>query len=290
MSRNGITEALHLPKLSVSGFRGIRELKIERLGRATLLAGRNGIGKTTVLEAVQLFASRGRDPSVWMDVLQRHDEYPTAQGSDSEEDAIKQNLDLGAVFYGRELADASSIRIGPPPKKNQLEVRFRGDWRKRGDGSTSIRREGFPPLFASYRATEYPVPLSFPRRERFWLATQVDTKIEELPDSVDCLSLGSGLLRNKQVARLWDRVVLMGAEEQAVEALKLWGLQRTVDRDQGIAMIAGCGNWLAWHAPRLFIWRGNAHGGRRSRPASLGMGDGYGGCGGHRLPPHDPRH
>ena len=51
---------LHLQSLSIEGFRGIRELSIPRLGRATLLAGRNGVGKTTVLDAVRVYASRAR--------------------------------------------------------------------------------------------------------------------------------------------------------------------------------------------------------------------------------------
>ena len=51
---------LHLPTLAIAGFRGIGELSIGRLGRVTLLTGDNGVGKTTVLEAVRAFAARGR--------------------------------------------------------------------------------------------------------------------------------------------------------------------------------------------------------------------------------------
>ena len=51
-------DRLHLPELSISRFRGIESLKIGRLGRVTLLTGRNAVGKTTVLEAVRVFASR----------------------------------------------------------------------------------------------------------------------------------------------------------------------------------------------------------------------------------------
>ena len=54
------TNGLHLPDLTIKGFRGIEALSIPRLGRVTLLAGRNSVGKTTVLEAVQVYAARGR--------------------------------------------------------------------------------------------------------------------------------------------------------------------------------------------------------------------------------------
>ncbi len=52
-------QSLHLPSLVIKNFRGIDELTIPRLGRVTLLAGKNGVGKTTVLDAVRIWADRG---------------------------------------------------------------------------------------------------------------------------------------------------------------------------------------------------------------------------------------
>ena len=51
---------LLLPDLHIENFRGIKKLTIPRLGRVTLLAGRNGVGKTTVLDAIRVYAARGR--------------------------------------------------------------------------------------------------------------------------------------------------------------------------------------------------------------------------------------
>ena len=59
MSQERLDNHLHLPSLSIKGFRGIKELSIERLGRVTLLAGKNSVGKTTVLDAIQVYAARG---------------------------------------------------------------------------------------------------------------------------------------------------------------------------------------------------------------------------------------
>ena len=50
--------SLHLQDLSIENFRGIKRLEIPHLGRVTLLAGRNGVGKTTVLDAVKVYAGR----------------------------------------------------------------------------------------------------------------------------------------------------------------------------------------------------------------------------------------
>ena len=50
---------LHLPNLTIKGFRGIQDLSIERLACVTLIAGKNGVGKTTVLNAVPTFVACG---------------------------------------------------------------------------------------------------------------------------------------------------------------------------------------------------------------------------------------
>ena len=65
---------LHLDSLVIEGFRGIDLLEIPRLGRVTLLAGKNGIGKTTVLEAVHAYAHNG-DPSGLANMLMLRREW-----------------------------------------------------------------------------------------------------------------------------------------------------------------------------------------------------------------------
>lgn len=46
--------------LEVSGYRGLKSLEVERLGRVNLVAGRNNSGKTSLLEAVFLLAHGGK--------------------------------------------------------------------------------------------------------------------------------------------------------------------------------------------------------------------------------------
>ena len=59
MSQEQLDNSLYLPSLSIKGFRGIDALTIDRLGRVTLIAGKNSVGKTTVLDAIQVYAARG---------------------------------------------------------------------------------------------------------------------------------------------------------------------------------------------------------------------------------------
>ena len=44
--------SLILDSVEVRGYRGFRQLRIERLGRVNLLVGKNNVGKSSLLEAL----------------------------------------------------------------------------------------------------------------------------------------------------------------------------------------------------------------------------------------------
>lgn len=58
--------------LSITAFRGLRQLTLEKLGRVNLLVGLNDSGKTSVLEAVALM-SRPLDPVWWLRLAQQRE-------------------------------------------------------------------------------------------------------------------------------------------------------------------------------------------------------------------------
>lgn len=222
--RNG---RLHLPGLSITGFRGIERLSIPRLGRVTLLAGRNGAGKTTVLEAVRVYASRGRS-TVLDELLDAREEL--AASYDEDHDPVELP-DLAALFHGRNVAGASAISIGPITGNDALgvEVSKPEDWPDeqrrfldRLPVDTDVQalkivyREGawFLPWILS---TDEQLPIRLPRR---FPRVRIPDE-EEWPSAVACESLGPGLLSSYDMARFWDNVVLTDAEDLSIQALRL---------------------------------------------------------------------
>ena len=75
---------LHLPNMTIRRFRGIQDFSIERLGRVTLIAGKNGVGKTTVLDAVRIYAARGQ-VAVLSSTLNDREELAITADEDNEE-------------------------------------------------------------------------------------------------------------------------------------------------------------------------------------------------------------
>ena len=234
------TNGLHLPNLKISSFRGISFLSIGRLGRVTLLGGRNGVGKTTVLEAVATYAARGNQNALH-DLLLKREEL--VEALDEDHDPVV-SPDYAALFHGRTAARERPIVIGPNLYADDLriEVSTPSDWSPK-------QKELFADL--STEADVRAVKVVYRDKERLlpWLPAVSDPRAvwsrRRYPHSlrsglfdegewpvIDCESLGPGVPSNSRLARFWDSVALTVEEDLAVRALGL-----TCDGIERVAMV-----------------------------------------------------
>ena len=223
---------LHLPDLSITGFRGIERLSIERLGRVTLLTGRNGVGKTTVLDAVRVHAARGH-PIVLHELLVRREEFVAASDEDHDRVVVP---DYTALFHGRGAVQEASIRIGPtsggddllidrmPPRALSPEQHelFADHLTEAGVQAVSIAYRDKKRLLPSFLAVDDGRSANWSRRHYFRNLQRGRFDDSEWP-VVECESLGPGLPSNSRLARFWDNVALTEEEDLSVRALQLIG-------------------------------------------------------------------
>jgi len=64
--------ALSFTQIEIDGFRGLRSLNLEGLGRVNILVGQNNSGKTSVLEALSILCNPQK-PSEWLSMVRRRD-------------------------------------------------------------------------------------------------------------------------------------------------------------------------------------------------------------------------
>lgn len=223
---------LHLPDLSIAGFRGVERLSIGRLGRVTLLTGRNGVGKTTVLDAVRVHAARGR-PMVLHELLERREEFVAALDEDHDRVVVP---DYTALFHGRGAAREASIRIGPTnggdglviarvspgdlsPEQRDLFADHLTDAEVQ---AVSIAYRDKKRLLPSFLAVDDRRSANWSRRRYFRNLQRGSFDDSEWP-VVECESLGPGLPSNNRLARFWDNVALTEEEDLSIQALQLIG-------------------------------------------------------------------
>jgi len=221
MASNTPNSDLHLKNLSVNGFRGINSLKLPALGKVNLFAGKNSIGKTTVLEAVQVYASRGAENTLH-DIVRKREEFDSINLEDGEE---VEWLNLDTLFFGREPDTRSRIDIGPDGNKSKkLEIalasdddiekhapktRFR-DFTDQGVSFLKVKNQKSVKIISRLADTRRP-----------YRTMRQAPNGDHLPPAMVCHWVGPGLLSNMVIAKFWDQVALKDEEEIAVNAIQM---------------------------------------------------------------------
>ena len=220
MSEAQLANGLHLPSLSVRAFRGIKSLSIPRLGRVTLLAGMNGAGKTTVLDAIRIYAARG-SRSVLFELPERREEVAAITDEDGDTILVP---DLASIFHEENLSRHARISIGPLDGADQLGIEVASPGDDHFDQieallSEKIEERDFIVLKVIFRdVVRLLPPVQFPHRlKRLRRLFDDGNLIRE----IKLESLGPGLPDNDTVARFWNHVVLTDEEDRALQALKL---------------------------------------------------------------------
>ena len=219
---------LHLPDLTIAGFRGIKDLTISRLGRVTLIAGKNSVGKTTLLDAIRLYAARG-DYDVLRDILQKREELADTE----EENGFKATgPNWAGLFCGRDISQTPLATVGSTNSFGDLTIKM---VTSDDDDIANIEKlfpryiesddqqfimvdfnsaKGYIPIFQysmdDIRGTPRTRPLSGIR----WLDQRGVSGIR-------CETIGPGLPSNDAMADTWDEIILTPEQPRMIEALNL---------------------------------------------------------------------
>jgi AAA15 family ATPase/GTPase len=117
-------EALMLNSLMIRNFRALENFEVSKLGRVNLIVGKNNSGKSSVLEALQIYASNGQ-LSLLDEILTSHDEKLITKENGNEEMELYipfQNFFTGRVFPSED--DEISIEIGELNNIDSLKIDF----------------------------------------------------------------------------------------------------------------------------------------------------------------------
>lgn len=91
--------SLIFKSLEIKGFRVFEHLQIERLGRVNLIVGKNNVGKSSLLEALMVYAHQGSPQNIWQ-LLESRDEIQRYSSLEPERE-IEEALAIKHLFHGR---------------------------------------------------------------------------------------------------------------------------------------------------------------------------------------------
>jgi len=226
-----------LNSLEIHRFRGFKHLNIGHLGNINLIVGKNNVGKSSLLEALQLYARRA-SPIVIAQILGTRDENKrqrSNRGSSFEESLRAAKY----LFYGRKeiKAPIKPISIGPI---NSLEDRLTLDvqWFSKVssvDGIGVLQKvlfEEYEALNDEYEAPdtstprftvqigtqrEYNYPLDMSSASSSIYARAIRLEIGEITN----FFIDANGLNRKEVGELWDSIALTSLEKEILAALRI---------------------------------------------------------------------
>jgi hypothetical protein len=212
-----------LTSLEISGFRAFSSLRIPRLGSVNLIVGKNNVGKSSVLEALQLYASNG-SLSVLGRILESRDE---GQIRRSRPDG--QILQILPRIFHKPSTDKDalpSLRIGEiGVESQQLLIEIAKYQSKRDDEG----HRTYEPLADAVVDSNSSIisGLSIRRNGQgarfFVLDDRLSYRIDDDEDEIGPFHFigANGLSDSQEVGSLWDQVVLKSAEKDVLSSLKL---------------------------------------------------------------------
>lgn len=210
--------SLLLNSLEIRSFRGFQHLKIEHLGRVNLIVGKNNVGKTALLEALRLYASRASPEVVW-ELLGARDESRRFNFSE-------QLPSLKYIFYGRKEIDPSlePIQIGSlDPLNAKLSISL-GWYARQVDetGNAKLHRLQ-PEEYGTVDKADIRLTIQLGEEENF--SYPLDVTISRLfrhglKEINHTFGAANGLGR-RQVGALWDSIALTDLEKDVLAAIRI---------------------------------------------------------------------
>jgi hypothetical protein len=213
-------ENLILKSLAIRNFRAFHDLTIEHLGRVNLIVGKNNVGKTSLLEAIRLYASRASTPPFIWDIMnaQREVKQPFVNVRD-------MLASLKYLFYGRNdmKPGLQPIQIGPLNSPQEI-LSIAIDWTipETRNGTLQTRplelgedyiADTLAPRFTLQIAgtgTSYPIDPSLP---------QGILRLNS--NEIACIFTSSNGLTERSLTELWDSIALTKLETDVLNALRL---------------------------------------------------------------------
>ena len=232
---------LHLPSLSIEGFRGIKRLWLPKLGRATLLTGRNGVGKTTVLEAARIWAARGTREAIGSLLLDREEITSKGDGQIDQDDGAF----VKTLFWERDPNKSDKIVIGPNSSNDRelLELTYIESYSK----TVTAGRLKMKKIIGDFPTPQYvQMGIKFGKKNDSMIlgssildSSSTDREFDFNSDveNVHFTWLDPRLSSTQAIVGFWTEFALTPTESKAVESLNVV----TKERIERIAVV-GKGN------------------------------------------------
>jgi hypothetical protein len=223
-----------LPNFQIIGFRGFRHLTLDRLGRVNLVVGKNNVGKSSLLEAINLYSQDGF-PAAIVSLLRDREQIQALQHSDNPEILDTALFAVMRLFYGGDLTPDSvaPIRMGPVAAPER-EISITLEWRALSSEpplTETMPSAAFDNVDLSSLGPRVVVNSPITGQTRIPLASLVQTTLKQHAvwhmerrlrnGTTDPIRVTPNGIPNIQLGMWWRHITLTPLENVVLEALRI---------------------------------------------------------------------
>jgi predicted ATPase len=208
---------LILDSLQIRNFRAFQHLEVPSLGNVNLIVGKNNTGKSSLLEALYIYAREGYPDAIWNIMRAR------GESGDSrvrrEEDIEQRVSDIKHILHNRsDLTETQKIRIGSLQQENR-QLHLSIGWHtadSRGNRTEQATLFEEPDeLFLVVQAMGKPEVAYNLVRYSTRLGTPEETK------GIKYVRIPASGIGDTTIGRFWDRITLTELDKEVIQALKI---------------------------------------------------------------------
>lgn len=224
-----------LDSLKIKNFRSLEDFEVARLGRVNLIVGKNNSGKSSVLEALRIYAGNGQR-ELLDSISAEHDERNRVKETEhAEPDAP---LPFQDFFTGRHFPadDDTAIQIGSastPDDALRVQHVFLTEEREPvidevGETSFRVRRRIVPKTNLQNEVGELRQALQITKAEKRYPPFFLDSASPrfrpstfEVTNSIPCSVIPTQFISSDELADEWDKIALTDYAEVVKQAMRI---------------------------------------------------------------------
>lgn len=224
-----------LDSLQIKNFRKLKELKIDSLSQVNLITGKNNTGKSSILEALAIYASRG-DFSLIFDLLNyRGEDYRLKNNNYLEpREIIDNNIkSLSSLFINRKTVFTRNegIQIGSHDK--MLNLRFAKYFDNIVQENNVVYKRAVPVPETQTDVADFKVGFEIKQNYEA-VITPLDRNInfqfsfDEHTSHENIQFIRTSSISQVTNSKLFDQIILTDKEKSVIEALRI--IEPTTER------------------------------------------------------------
>ena len=208
-----------LDSIKIVNFRGIKQLEIPHLAQVNLIVGKNNSGKSSLLEALWLYAHRGAPDTMWRLIEARNEgQGPRNVVARSSKEVLEQILTIKYLFYGRPgIQGATEPIIVDPASKIQSALEISIEWLDGTDerAPRHSRSDVLEPYIVVKVGNNVPAYYRLDTDYQIYRSKQPVADLKK----ISTVFIPVESLSAQESAELWDAITLTPVEDTIIEYL-----------------------------------------------------------------------